>query len=205
MNDIKHIYKLIVIGNSDIGKTTLCSTYCYGNFYPEKSHTIGVSYLTKHIKDNSGNNCKITLWDTAGQERFQSIVSMYFKNVSGVICMFDTTNKTSLIDCEKWLMELEKHNKNEETKVVLVGNKADLLYPNTKDLNDKKRKFMELHKSTLDNMKEKYSIEETFIISTKDENIDHVFECLIQSMEPLILNESINMLKNNKTKTCKCF
>ena len=46
--------------------------------------------------------------------------------------MFDTTNKTSLIDCEKWLIELEKHNKNEETKVILVGNKVDLLYPNTK-------------------------------------------------------------------------
>lgn len=58
---------------------------------------------------------------------------MSFKNVSNVNCMFDTTNKTSLIDCEKWLIELEKHNKNEETKVILVGNKADLLYPNTKN------------------------------------------------------------------------
>lgn len=205
MSDVKHIYKLIVIGNSDIGKSTLCSTYCYGKFHYEKSHTIGVSYLTKRITDSSGNNCKITLWDTAGQERFQSIVSMYFKNVSGVICMFDTTNKTSLIDCEKWLIELEKHNKNEETKVILVGNKADLLYPNTKKLNDKKRKFMELHKSTLEHIKEKYSIEEVFIISTKDENIDHVFDYLMRCMEPLIINETIDMIKKNKSKTCKCY
>jgi GTPase SAR1 family protein len=53
MNDVKHIYKLIVIGNSDIGKSTLYITYCYGNFHYEKSHTIGVSYLTKRITDNS--------------------------------------------------------------------------------------------------------------------------------------------------------
>lgn len=130
---------------------------------------------------------------------------MSFKNVSNVICMFDTTNKTSLIDCEKWLMKLEKHNKNEETKVVLVGNKADLLYPNTKNLNDKKINFIELHKSTLDHIKVKYTIEELFIVSAKDENVDHEFERFIQSMEPLIINESIDLLKKNKTMTCKCF
>ena len=119
--------------------------------------------------------------------------------------MFDTTNKTSLIDCEKWLMKLDKHNKYEETKVVLVGNKADLFYPNTKKLNDKKINFIELHKSTLDHIKVKYTIEEVFIVRAKDENIDHVFERLIQSMEPLIINESIDLLKKNKTMTCKCF
>jgi small GTP-binding protein len=205
MNNIKHIYKLIVIGNSNSGKSTLCNTYCYNTFTPEKSHTIGVSYLTKNIKDSSGNDCKITLWDTAGQERFQSIVSMYFKNVSGVICMFDTTNKSSLNDCEKWLIELEKYNTYEKRKIVLVGSKVDLLYPSISDLDEKRKKCIEYYNDKLEYFKEKYDIKDVFIISIKDENINNIFECLMHHMNPVIIRKNVDLHKSTKTNSCKCF
>ncbi|XP_055745048.1 ras-related protein Rab-33B-like [Salvelinus fontinalis] len=120
------IFKIIVIGDSGVGKTCLTYQFCAGKF-PEKTEaTIGVDFREKLIEID-GEKIKVQLWDTAGQERFRkSMVQHYYRNVHAVVFVYDVTSAASFRSLPAWIEECKQHALGQEVPRILVGNKCDL-------------------------------------------------------------------------------
>ena len=132
INQTIDYYKVIMIGDSGTGKTSISLQYCLDHFNEKEANTIGVSYLSKYMyqenEDKSDKKlCKICIWDTAGQERFMSIVKLYYKQLNGIFCVYDVNNVTSLFNTEKWINEsLSVHKDPSKVPLILFGNKNDI-------------------------------------------------------------------------------
>ena len=121
--EISIILKVVMIGDSGVGKSNMLSRYCEDRFSELTSPTIGVEFIPY---DTQINNQKISIhfWDTAGQEKYRGITSSYYKDAHGVCLVFDVTNKNSFINLEIWLDEITNFCSKDVT-VMLVGNKMD--------------------------------------------------------------------------------
>ncbi|KAJ8411046.1 hypothetical protein AAFF_G00180810 [Aldrovandia affinis] len=120
------IFKIIVIGDSGVGKTCLTYRFCAGKFPDKTEATIGVDFREKVIEID-GEKIKVQLWDTAGQERFRkSMVQHYYRNVHAVVFVYDVTNAASFRSLPAWIEECRQHSLGQEVPRILVGNKCDL-------------------------------------------------------------------------------
>ena len=118
------IIRLILLGDSLVGKTSFYNKFFYDKFEMNLNSTIGIIENSKLIQYND-NFYKIELWDTAGQERFKSLPKKYYQKVDGVILLYDITNEKSFDNTIKWLKDLYE-SANENTIIYLLGNKIDL-------------------------------------------------------------------------------
>jgi small GTP-binding protein len=131
--------KILLIGDSTVGKTTLLLQYVDGKFSDSHITTIGVEYKDKNI-NLDGRELTLQIWDTSGQERYQSITKNFYRNADGIIFIFDLTNKESFEHMKNWLMSSVDCNK--DFKSILVGNKLDL--KNERVVNEESiKKFLE--------------------------------------------------------------
>ena len=137
-NNTKEInIKLTIIGDSDVGKTTLIYRYTDNYFNEEISPTVGLDNKVKKL-NIQGLQAKIQIWDTAGQEKYDSLTSQLYKNTDGIILVFDLTNNTSFISIKKYIEKIKK-NCDHKIKKLLVGNKVDMkdgIKVNKKDIYD---------------------------------------------------------------------
>ena len=117
------IIKLGLIGDFGIGKSSLLSRYSDDIYPSSSSYTLGVDFKIKRIYKD-GNLIKLQLWDTSGQERFRTITSSYYKNIDGIIVMYDVTNSESFHNVQLWLQEVSLFAPDGCIK-ILVGNKCD--------------------------------------------------------------------------------
>ena len=117
-------YKIAIIGNQHVGKTTILSRYKYETTDDSYAPTVGIDFLTKNVflEDKT---IRLIMWDTAGQERFKSLIPSYLKNANCVILTYDITEKSSFSALGKWLSDV-KDNVFEGTFIILCGNKIDL-------------------------------------------------------------------------------
>ncbi|OHS96696.1 GTP-binding protein YPT6 [Tritrichomonas foetus] len=115
-------YKIVVLGDSGAGKTSVIFRYAKGSFDPSYGTTIGTSFVTKKLDYNSS----LKIWDTAGQERYRSIVPMYCHDAAAIIIVFDVTSSNPVESVERW-MNYVKDSVDAETPIFVVGNKADLV------------------------------------------------------------------------------
>ena len=117
-------YKIAIIGNQHVGKTTILSRYKYETTDDSYAPTVGIDFLTKNVflEDKT---IRLIMWDTAGQERFKSLIPSYLKNANCVILTYDITDKSSFNSLGKWLSDV-KDNVVEGTFIILCGNKIDL-------------------------------------------------------------------------------
>ena len=117
-------YKIAIIGNQHVGKTTILSRYKYETTDDSYAPTVGIDFLTKNVflEDKT---IRLIMWDTAGQERFKSLIPSYLKNANCVILTYDITDKSSFAALGKWLSDV-KDNVVEGTFIILCGNKIDL-------------------------------------------------------------------------------
>ena len=122
-SDIKN-FKIIMVGNSMVGKSTFLVRYVDNTFNPQKA-TVGLDYRTKKVVKD-GETFNLELWDSAGQERYRTIVFNYFKHSKAACVVFDITTPQSLEDARFWFKQLSIHCGDDIPK-VLIGNKADLL------------------------------------------------------------------------------
>ena len=118
-------YKIVVIGDINVGKTSILSRFRYGSFEPEYMPTLGIDFFSKNLFFED-KTIRLILWDTAGQERFRSLIPSYLKNADCIIIVFDITNKESFLSLNRWLTDA-KNNANENTIYVICGNKIDLM------------------------------------------------------------------------------
>uniref|UniRef100_A0A0X3P3R2 Ras and EF-hand domain-containing protein homolog n=1 Tax=Schistocephalus solidus TaxID=70667 RepID=A0A0X3P3R2_SCHSO len=121
----ERIFRIILVGDSAVGKTSFMHRFCTGDFYQNTRSTIGVDFKARNIFID-GILCTIELWDTAGQERFHSLVSQYFRKCDGAILMYDVSNRNSFLGVRDWVSLLEEHSGDEMIPRVIVGNKSDL-------------------------------------------------------------------------------
>ncbi|XP_030047581.1 LOW QUALITY PROTEIN: ras-related protein Rab-33B [Microcaecilia unicolor] len=120
------IFKIIVIGDSNVGKTCLTYRFCSGCFPGRSEATIGVDFRERTV-DIDCEKIKIQLWDTAGQERFRkSMVQHYYRNVHAVVFVYDVTNLDSFLSLPSWIEECKQHSLTYDVPRILVGNKCDL-------------------------------------------------------------------------------
>ena len=117
-------YKIAIVGNQHVGKTTILSRYKYETTDNTYAPTVGIDFLTKNVflEDKT---IRLIMWDTAGQERFKSLIPSYLKNANCVILTFDVTDKSSFASLGKWLNDV-KDNVVKGTFIILCGNKIDI-------------------------------------------------------------------------------
>jgi Ras-related protein Rab-18 len=120
-----HLFKLLLIGDAGVGKSSLLLRFTDDHFEEQMSSTIGVDFRVKTVT-LGGRTVKLTIWDTAGQERFRTLTSSYYRSCHGVILVFDVNERDSFDHLRTWLDELETYSTFHHSVKLLVGNKIDL-------------------------------------------------------------------------------
>ena len=118
------IFKVLLLGNSNVGKSSLFLRFVDDIWNDTFVPTIGVDFKIKTF-DIDGKKIKMQIWDTAGQERFKNIISSYYRGAHGILLIYDVTDKDSFRNLSNWLIEIEK-NANKNVLKIVIGNKTDL-------------------------------------------------------------------------------
>ena len=118
------LYKILLVGDSTVGKTCFLLRYVDDSFLDLHMATIGLDYRLKTLILEEQKIVKVQLWDTAGQDKFRAITRNYYKGASGIILIFDVTNVKSYENIKKWINEI-KEEISEKVAIVLIGNKID--------------------------------------------------------------------------------
>ncbi|XP_043708038.1 ras-related protein RABA5c-like [Telopea speciosissima] len=127
----EYLFKIVIIGDSAVGKSNLLSRYARNEFSMHTKATIGVEFQTQSV-DIDGKEVKAQIWDTAGQERFRAVTSAYYRGAVGALIVYDISRRTTFESVSRWLDELNTHSDTTVAR-MLVGNKCDL--ENIRDVN----------------------------------------------------------------------
>lgn len=119
-----YLFKVVLIGDSGVGKSNLLSRFTRNEFNLESKSTIGVEFATKSIQVDA-KTVKAQIWDTAGQERYRAITSAYYRGAVGALLVYDISKQITFENVERWLKELRDHAE-QSIVIMLVGNKSDL-------------------------------------------------------------------------------
>ncbi|KAL1131592.1 hypothetical protein AAG570_011206 [Ranatra chinensis] len=120
-------FRLILIGDSTVGKSSLLKYFTDGKFAEVSDPTVGVDFFARLIEVKNGTRIKLQLWDTAGQERFRSITKSYYRNSVGALLVYDICNRTSFNNIPLWMNEAKRHIEPHRPVFALVGCKLDLV------------------------------------------------------------------------------
>ena len=180
------IFKIVLIGDSGVGKTNILSRYLTDKFSSTTQPTVGVEFGSKIVKKGE-KLIKLQIWDTAGQERYKSITSAYYKGAKGAFVVYDISRKSTFDNVDKWINEL-KNNGSEDVFIMLVGNKSDL--------NDKR----EIIEEEVKKKAELYNVAFCETSALEGKNIEYAFENLINEITKKVEKEreknGKNVIKN---------
>ncbi|KAF0971803.1 hypothetical protein FDP41_010026 [Naegleria fowleri] len=123
-NDGELFFKILLLGDSGVGKSTILSMFSESKFNVNHVSTVGVDFKTVHLTVLN-RPVQLQVWDTAGQERYRSIITAYYRGAHGILLTFDLTRRESYDNIRRWLLDVNKHA-HQHTKTVLVGNKKDV-------------------------------------------------------------------------------
>jgi small GTP-binding protein len=117
-------YKLVLLGESAVGKSSLVLRFVKGQFFEYQESTIGAAFLTQSV---ALEDCtvKFEIWDTAGQERYHSLAPMYYRGAAAAVVVYDITSKQSFTRAQNWVKELQQQGTS-KIVIALAGNKSDL-------------------------------------------------------------------------------
>uniref|UniRef100_A0A3B5AMK8 small monomeric GTPase n=1 Tax=Stegastes partitus TaxID=144197 RepID=A0A3B5AMK8_9TELE len=118
------LFKLLLIGDSGVGKTCVLFRFSDDAFNTTFISTIGIDFKIKTV-ELQGKKIKLQIWDTAGQERFHTITTSYYRGAMGIMLVYDITNAKSFENISKWLRNIDEHA-NEDVERMLLGNKCDM-------------------------------------------------------------------------------
>ena len=190
-------FKIITLGDSGVGKTSIIKRYVYNKFDYNSINTIGISYSFKDVILPNGQKIQLNLIDTAGQEKYKSLSKSYFKHANGVFFIFSLNDPLTFANMEQWVNDF---NDNKEVSNVicqyLIGNKSDL--------------EIKVNQELIEELKEKFNIKEYAPTSAKDNtNIGKIFEEMSQLLYDNYKKKRKTSQKNiklieNKAKNSKC-
>ena len=119
------VYKVLLLGDSSVGKTCVLLRYCDKTFQEAHLSTIGLDYRLKTMTLENGKNIKLQIWDTAGQDRFRAITKNYYKGANGIILIYDVTNLQTYENVKNWINQI-REEANPNVVIYLAGNKVDV-------------------------------------------------------------------------------
>jgi Ras-related protein Rab-1A len=181
-----YLFKLLLIGNSSVGKSSLLFRFVENVWDDSFVPTIGVDFKLKTLEVN-GKKVKLQIWDTAGQERFKNITSSYYRGGNGVLVVYDITDRESFENLTSWLIEIEK-NANKNVYKLLIGNKCDL--------EDKRKVSIQEGKDFAESNGMKF-IETSAKDNTK---VQEAFELLTTEIMKSSINKEKGLEKKDNTK-----
>ncbi|CAD8167635.1 unnamed protein product [Paramecium octaurelia] len=123
-DDYDYLFKIVLSGDSGVGKSNLLLRFTKNQFNADSKTTIGVEFATRSIITN-GKVIKAQIWDTAGQERYRAITAAYYRGAIGAVLVYDITNKQSFEAVEQWIQEV-RENADKDIVIMIIGNKSDL-------------------------------------------------------------------------------
>ena len=196
-------YKIILLGDSTVGKTSLIIRFCDSKFNENTSSTIGVDTKTKYVKFND-KKIELEIWDTAGQERFKCLAKNCYQGADGIILMYDITQKKTFNNIKNWYNEIKNSMNIDKIALIIVGNKSDL--PD-----------IQVSKEISENFSEQYGIKLIEISCKENININEIFIFLIEKMMQLdsdykqarkrgstkLEENTFNLKRKSKKKCCK--
>lgn len=125
-HEYDYLFKIVLIGDSGVGKSNILSRFTRNEFCLESKSTIGVEFATRTVQIE-GKTIKAQIWDTAGQERYRAITSAYYRGAVGALLVYDITKKQTFDNVQRWLRELRNHA-DSNIVIMLAGNKLDLTH-----------------------------------------------------------------------------
>jgi len=162
-----YLIKLLLIGDSGVGKSCLLLRFSDDSFTPSFITTIGIDFKIRTI-ELEGKRIKLQIWDTAGQERFRTITTAYYRGAMGILLVYDVTDEKSFNNIRNWIRNIEQHA-TESVNKILIGNKCDMVEKKVVDSARGKAladeyaiKFLET------SAKNSINVEEAFITLAKD-------------------------------------
>ena len=180
------LFKLILIGDSYVGKSNILLKYLKNQFNENSKTTIGVEFGTKNIIINN-KRIKIQIWDTAGQERYRSITSAYYKGAKGALIVYDITRKNTFDNIDKWITDL-KLNGDKNICIIILGNKSDLIDKREINKNDGIKKA-EMYK--------------TAFLETSALNGDNISKAFDELIEQIVINNKNIFQDDNENEIDK--
>ncbi|CAF3242470.1 unnamed protein product [Rotaria sp. Silwood2] len=119
-----YLFKLLLIGDSGVGKTCVLLRFCDSAFSTTFISTIGIDFKIRTI-ELDGRKIKLQIWDTAGQERFKTITTAYYRGAMGIMLVYDITSEKSFDNIKNWIRNIQEHA-SAEVERMLIGNKCDM-------------------------------------------------------------------------------
>ena len=123
--EVEFVFKILLLGDSEVGKSCFLMRYSDNVFVENYITTIGLDYKLKNVKLDSGKTIKVQLWDTAGQDKYRTIAKNYFKGSHGILLLYDITKQSSFDNIREWVRDI-KEEVNEKAILFLIGNKIDM-------------------------------------------------------------------------------
>ena len=202
MNDIS--LKILLVGDTNVGKTSLLLRYTDELFPNKYMSTVGVEYRIKKF-EFQGLRVKMQIWDTAGQERFHSITKSYFNNADGILFVYDISDHKSFEEVKNWIFESE--NIGNDFQKLLIGNKCDLKHKivvTREEVNDycKEKNIEFIETSAKDNINLNEVFSKIVDLIFKDKKIEEIKKLFgVRNQNLIIINEK-NGKKNKDVKCC---
>ena len=188
-NEYDYIFKVLLVGNSDVGKSSLILRYVDQVWNDVFVPTIGVDFKVKSLEIDK-RTIKLQIWDTAGQERFRNVISSYFKGAHGILLIFDITSRDSFKELENWLGEVERNASSQILK-ILIGNKCDL------------EEEREISKDEGEAFAMRNGMQYIETSAKNNTNVDQAFEALAKIMVDYSNKKTPVMNEKNEKKTIK--
>ena len=198
------LFKIVLIGDSFVGKTNIMSKYLMNEFHEDSKATVGVEFGAKKF-DIEGKSVKAQSWDTAGQERYKSITTTYYKGAKGALIVYDITRKETFDSVDRWISELLNSGDKNMT-MLLIGNKCDLDNQRqvTKEQGEEKAKafkvaFLETSASSGENLDVAFEMIMKEVYSKCKNELDEE-----DRMEEMQIGKEIDLTKEKKVDKKKC-
>jgi Ras-related protein Rab-11A len=172
-----YLFKVVLIGDSGVGKSNLLSRFTRNEFNLESKSTIGVEFATRSIVVDD-KTVKAQIWDTAGQERYRAITSAYYRGAVGALLVYDIAKRLSYENVTRWLKELRDHA-DSNIKIMLVGNKSDLKHLRAVPTEDAKEFARENHLSFI----------ETSALDAS--NVEDAFQNILTEIYQIVSNKAL--------------
>ncbi|XP_023517501.1 ras-related protein RABA2a-like [Cucurbita pepo subsp. pepo] len=177
-DDYDYLFKVVLIGDSGVGKSNLLSRFTRNEFCLESKSTIGVEFATRTLQVE-GRTVKAQIWDTAGQERYRAITSAYYRGALGALLVYDVTKPMTFDNVNRWLKELRDHA-DSNIVIMLIGNKTDLKHLRAVATEDA-QSYAE---------KEGLSLIETSALEAT--NVEKAFQTILSEIYRIISKKSLN-------------
>ena len=191
-NTSDSVYKVLLLGDTKVGKTCFLMRYTDNTFQETHMSTIGLDYRLKTMKLSSGKNVKVQIWDTAGQDRFRAITKNYFKGAHGIILIYDVTDEQSFDNVSNWINQI-KEEASDNVIIFLVGNKID-------DVENRK-----IQTESGKNLAENFQLQFYETSAKTGENVEKTFQALVEKIDEIsLINTRGGKLTpvNGKKKGC---